>query len=221
MQEVINSAFIQPMMETTMSLLGTTDTTKEIHAAAPTPARELKNQRIAIITGDKAEDVEFFYPYYRFNEAGYTVDVITENGGSFECKHGLGLKDSKSIESVNPGDYTLLYLPGGKAPASLRENESVLNFVRSFCQSGRTVAAICHGPQILASAGVISGKTLSAFPEVRQDLEDAGASWTDEALQIEGQFITARYPGDLPRHLHGVMEALAKTGSSNDLRSAA
>ncbi len=204
-----------------MSLLGTSDSTKDMHAATPTPARELKSQKIAIITSDKVEDVEFFYPYYRFNEAGYTVDVITAEGGSFEGKHGLGLKDSKAIESANPSDYALLYLPGGKTPMSLKENESVLNFVRTFCKSGKPVAAICHGPQILAAAGVITGKTLSAFPEVKQELEDAGASWTDEALQIDGQFITARYPGDLPRHLHGVMDALEKTSTSQSQRTAA
>ena len=71
-----------------MSIFGTSDKTKDIHKAAPTPAREQKTQRVAILTGNKTEDVEFFYPYYRFNECGYHVDVITEDGESFEGKHG-------------------------------------------------------------------------------------------------------------------------------------
>ena len=204
-----------------MSIFGTSDKTKDIHQAAPTPAREQKSQRIAIITGNKVEDVEFFYPYYRFNEAGYQVDVITENGNSFEGKHSLGLKETRSIDSVRPEDYSLLYLPGGQAPAALRKNDTVLDFVRQFAASGKPIAAICHGPQILVSAGLVRGKTLSSFPEVASEIQDAGGNWTDEALQIDGQYITARYPGDLPRHLHGTLNALQNASSSSQTRTAA
>lgn len=178
------------------------------YKAAPIPGRLRKNKRIAIITNDKTEDLEFFYPYYRFNEAGYDVDVITIKGGDFEGKNGIGLKDSKSIKEVNPNSYELLYLPGGKAPQKLRENEDVLNFVRNFAKSGKYIAAICHGPQILISAGLLKGKKISAWPEMKEELEENGITYTDEALQEDGQFITARKPGDLHRHLYGILEKL-------------
>lgn len=178
------------------------------HKAVPIPQRLKKNKRIAIITGDKAEDVEFFYPYYRFQEEGYEVDVITIDGGSFECKHGLGLKDSKTIEDVNPDFYELLYLPGGKAPEKLSDNKDVLKFVRDFAARGKTIAAICHGPQVLAAAGLLKGKKIAAWPGIKDEIEKAGATFCDEALKEDGQFITARKPGDLHRHLSGIFDVL-------------
>lgn len=178
------------------------------YKAAPIPERLKKNKKIAIITDDKAEDLEFFYPYYRFNEAGYEVDVITCKGGSFEGKCGLGLKESKAIVEVNSGDYELLYLPGGKAPQKLREDEAVLKFIREFAASGKIIAAICHGAQILISAGLVKGKEIAAWPEIKSEVEEAGAIFANEALQEDGQFITSRKPGDLHRHLYGVLQRL-------------
>lgn len=179
-----------------------------IYRASPTPERLRKNKRIAIITDEKVEDIELFYPYYRFCEEGYDVDVITENGGAFAGKGGACLKDSKSIDVVNSHDYELLYLPGGKAPAKLRKNEKVLKFVRDFAGSRKIIAAICHGPQILISAGLIEGKTIAAWPEIKGEIEESGAIFSDQALQEDGQFITARKPGDLPRHLYGILNKL-------------
>lgn len=183
---------------------------KQIHVAAPIPQRLQKTERVAIITNDKVEDTEFFYPYYRLTEAGYTVDVITIDGGSFEGKHGLGLPDSLSISDVTPSTYSLLYLPGGAAPATLRKNDEVLDFVKQFAASGKPIAAVCHGPQILVSAGLVKGRKLASYPEVGKEIEDAGGTFCNEALQEDGQFITARFPGDLPRHLDGTLQALQK-----------
>ncbi len=178
------------------------------HAVVPIPERLKKNERIIIITDDNAEDTEFFYPYYRLTEAGYDVDVVTMDGGPFECKHGLGLSASKSIREVRAQNYVLLYLPGGKAPAELREDDAVLAFVKEFAISGRPIAAICHGPQLLVSAGLVRGRQIAAWPEVREEIEKAGGTYVDEALVIDGPFITARKPGDLHRHLWGVMQYL-------------
>ena len=178
------------------------------YKAAPIPKRLKMDEKIAIITDDNTEDLEFFYPYYRFNEAGYEVDVITANGGAFEGKHGIGLKDSKSIVDVKADDYELLYLPGGKAPQKLRKNKKVLKFVTDFAKTGKIIAAICHGPQILISAGLVKGKKIAAWPEVKDEIEEAGGIYADEALKESGQFITARKPGDLHRHLCGILECL-------------
>lgn len=167
-----------------------------------------KHARVAILTDDKVEDIEFSYPYYRLTEEGYDVDVITADGGNFAGKHGMGLNDSKSIRDVHPNDYELLYLPGGKAPESLRDDDQVIAFVRAFAQTGKPIAAVCHGPQILVTAGLVRGHTLAAYLEVREEIEEAGGTFTDEALNIDGPFITARYPGDLHRHLNGVINVL-------------
>lgn len=193
------------------------DNEKDMFKAAPTPERLKKNERVLILTADDTQDLEFFYPYYRLNEEGYTVDVATPKGGSFKGKMGMGLKETKSIRDVNATDYALLYIPGGKAPAALRKDDHVVNFVKSFAASGKPIAAICHGPQVLATADVIRGKKIAAYPEVQKELEEAGARFSDEALAIDGQFITSRVPGDLPRHLSGTLNAL----QGKSLKSAA
>ncbi len=186
------------------------------YAVAPIPQRLLKKEKVVIITADNTEDLEFFYPYYRLTEAGYQVDVVTPKGGEFKAKHGLGLQSTKAISDVRPADYVLLYIPGGKAPQELRKNDAVLSFVKEFTASGKPVAAICHGPQVLVSAGVIQGKQLASWPEVGSEIEEAGGIFVDEALVEDGQFITARKPGDLHRHLFGVLQALEGKVSKKD-----
>ncbi|MEJ0010520.1 MAG: DJ-1/PfpI family protein [Alphaproteobacteria bacterium] len=143
--------------------------------------------------------MEFFYPYYRLTEAGYDVEIFTEKGGKFEGKHGLGLNETKPIGQADIEDYALLYLPGGKAPAELRKNEKVVSFVRAFGATGKPIAAICHGPQLLIAADLVRGREIAAWPEIRDEVEKAGATFIDEALVEDGQFITGRMPGDLPR----------------------
>lgn len=191
-----------------MNIFKNSDQEQDNYQAAPIPERIKINKKIAIVTGDKTEDLEFFYPYYRFNEAGYEVDVITPKGGAFVGKHGIGLKASKAIEDVRAVDYELLYLPGGKAPAELRKDEKILKFIRDFAGSGKLIAAICHGAQILISAGLVRGRKIAAWPEIKEEVEEAGAIFADEALKEDGQFITARKPGDLHRHLYGVFQCL-------------
>lgn len=192
---------------------------KKIHEISPIPARLKNGRRVAILTSDKTEDIEFFYPYYRLAEAGYDVDVLTLDGEGLTAMHGIGIPTSKRVSDASPSSYDLLYLPGGQAPATLRKSDVVLDFVRAFAATGKPIAAVCHGPQILVSAGLAKGRTMASWPAVGKEIEDAGGTFTDEALQEDGQFITARYPGDLPRHLYGVLQALegkSRMSSSGD-----
>lgn len=181
----------------------------DTHAVAPIPERLRKGEKVVILTADGTEDTEFFYPYYRLTEEGYTVDVVTPKGGEFKGKHGLGLKQTKAITEVNAGNYALLYIPGGKAPSKLRENEAVIQFVQEFARTGRPIAAICHGPQVLIAAGLVQNKEMACWPEVAEELRLAGGVFVDEALVVDGPFITARQPGDLHRHLYGVVQYLS------------
>ncbi len=185
----------------------------DINSPAMIPERLKKNERIVIITADNVEDLEFFYPYYRFNEEGYDVDVVTPEGGSFKGKHGYELKNTKSINDVNASDYVLLYLPGGKAPEKLRKDERVLSFVKRFAANSKPIASICHGAQILISADLVKGFRIAAWPEIKKEVEEAGGIFVDEALVESGQFITSRKPGDLHRHLDGVMRKLRETNT--------
>ena len=202
-----------------MALFGSSEKEKDPYAVAPIPERLKKSERIVIITADNTQDLEFFYPYYRLTEEGYQVDVVTPKGGKFEGKHGMGLQSTRAITEVRPEGYALLYIPGGKAPAELRKNEEVLRFVKEFARSGKPIAAICHGPQVLISADLVRGKQMASWPEVKDELEKAGGIFVDEALVEDGQFITARQPGDLHRHLWGVLDILqGKEGSRRGSR---
>ncbi len=180
---------------------------KDIHVSHPRGNRNGEG-RIAILTADGTEDQEFFYPYYRFLEEGYRVDVLTPDGGEFKGKNGAGLKDTMKIEDAEPASYDLLYIPGGKAPAKLKKEEEALAFVRDFCASGKPVGAICHGPQLLAQADVINGRSIAAWPECEGEVEEAGATFVNEECVTDGPFITGRWPGDLPVQVHAVLDAL-------------
>ena len=197
-----------------MSLMDaiTGNSSEDNHAVVPVTSSRKKSEKVIIITANNTEDIEFFYPYYRLSEEGYTVDVVTPDGGKFEAKHGLGLKETKSISDVKPQDYALLYIPGGKAPAELRKNDKVLAFVKEFARAGKPIAAICHGPQVLIEAGRAVSRRVPdgrrARPEVGDEIKKAGGTFVDETCVVDGQFITARRPGDLPNHLLRVLEQL-------------
>lgn len=183
------------------------------------PFKEPAKGRVLMITGDGVEDIEFFYPYYRFTEGGYSVDVVTVDGKGFKSKNGYELPDAMMLSDANPNNYDLLYLPGGKAPEKLKKEQVVIEFVQEFCETGKPVAAICHGPQILAAAGVSDGKRIAAWPECQEEVEEAGAAWQDEASIRDGQFITARWPADLPVQMKDVMEVL-KSAKQEQKRAA-
>lgn len=179
-----------------------------------TKPQKPRKEKVVMMTAEGTEDQEFFYPYYRFIEEGYQVDVITPAGGAFKGKNGAGLKDSYTIKDRKTDDYALLYIPGGKAPEQLKKSEDAVAFVQEFCKTGKPVGAICHGAQILAKAGVVDGEKIAAWPECEKEVEEAGAEYVSEACCQSGQFITGRWPADLPHQMAAVLEAL----SSSDTR---
>jgi protease I len=191
---------------------------EDIHKISSQP--KSPKGRVAILTADGTEDQEFFYPYYRLTEAGYAVDVITPDGKEFKGKNGAGLKSTMKLSNVNPDDYELLYIPGGKAPEKLKKEDEAVDFVVDYVATGKPVASICHGPQLLAKAGVIDGVRIAAWPECQEEVEDAGASYVNVESVQDGQFITARWPGDLPAHLSKVMDAMQKLESSSQKKVA-
>jgi protease I len=180
-----------------------------------TPENQAKTSPVSVLflTANNTEDLEFFYPYYRFIEEGFKVDVVTPDGGAFKGKQGLGISQTKKITDVKANDYQLLYIPGGKAPAELKQNNDAIALTKAYVQTGRPVAAVCHGPQILAAAGVISGKKIAAWPEVEGEVEEAGAEYVNQQTCVDGQFITARWPADLPFHVAKTLEVLKNSKS--------
>lgn len=194
---------------------------EDIYATAPLDVSvAAAARRVLILTDNKVEDCEFFYPYYRFAEAGHMLTVATPSGGAFSCKHGDGLKDSVALQNISAESFDLLYLPGGKAAEKLCKNKEAVALVRHFAESGKPVAALCHGPLLLSAADVVRGRQVTSWPEVRQDLEDAGARWTSSPCVCDGNLVTGRWPADLPAHLERTL-ALLKEGSAAGSRQVA
>jgi protease I len=164
--------------------------------------------RVAILTHDEVEDVEFFYPYYRFVEAGFAVDVITPQGGTLTGYRGTTLQETMPLAAARPEDYVALYVPGGLAPSHLVDDAGAIAFVRAFGEQRKLIGSVCHGPLVLARSGLAEGHDLTGFHHIEDDVVASGARYLDQPVVEDGLLITARKPGDLPRELARIIARL-------------
>ena len=164
--------------------------------------------RVLIVSADGFEDTELLVPWYRLREAGVDVDIASSRAGTIAGKHGYEVTANVGIGDVQADDYDLLLLPGGKAPAKLREDQRLLDIARRFFAADKPVAAICHGPQILVSAGLLHGRTATCYRTVASELKDAGADYEDAEIVVDGNLITSRQPEDLPAFTREIMRRL-------------
>lgn len=156
-------------------------------------------KKILIITGDKCDDAELFYPYYRLKEEDYKVDIVSVNKGVIKAKHFFEFEADAAVSEVFEKDYDALLLPGGTAPEKLRQNEYVVKLTKAFYAAKKPIAAICHGPQILISADAVKGERMTCYPGIADDLKNAGADYIDNAVVVsKNKIITSRRPEDLP-----------------------
>ncbi len=165
-------------------------------------------KHVLIISADGFEDSELLQPYQQLNEEGVTADIASLRTGTITGKHGVEVTVNLTVEEVNPDDYEMLLLPGGKAPAELRKHPRVLDIARHFFQQNKPVAAICHGPQILVSAGVMEGRTATSYASVGDELKKAGADYRDQEVVVDGNLITSRKPDDIPAFVREILARL-------------
>jgi len=159
-----------------------------------------------IITAEQFEDSELFDPKAALEKAGIQVEIATpEKGHQFHGKHGRTLIADLPLREVNPDDYGLLVLPGGKAPATLRHDEHALHIAREFFKHNKPVAAICHGPQILVSARLLERRRATCYKSVAHELKENGALYEDAAVVVDGNLVTSRDPGDLPEFIREML----------------
>jgi len=163
-----------------------------------------------IVSADNFEDSELLVPYYRLQEAGVTVTVASLNRGAITGKHGYEVTVDMTLDEVNPDDYAILILPGGKAPAALRKEPKALEIARSFFAHVKPVAAICHGPQILISAGLLMGRRATCYLSVADELKEAGTLYEDREVVVDGNLVTSRQPADLPAFMRETMKVLGR-----------
>jgi protease I len=195
-----------------------TDIPSDIFASHSQPKGH--DGKILILTADGVEDTEFFYPYYRFMEEGYRVDVITPNGKSFKGKNGSGLEETMRFSDVLIDNYDLMYIPGGKAPEKLMKHDELVSFVSEFHATGKPIAAICHGPQLLAAAEIIEGRGIAAWPECEKEIAEAGGVYKNHEVVKDGPFITSRWPADLPAFMATVFQRMEKYQSEANREAA-
>lgn len=184
----------------------------------PSTKSRLHGKKVGVLVADGFEWIELSVPMKALKRAGAAVEVISLHHGKVR---GMNLtaptrtvRVDKTIEEAHPHDYDALLLPGGFVnPDFLRQSRRARNFVRAFDGTSKPIATLCHGPWLLASAELVKGRTLAAWPGIRDDMVHAGATWLDEPLVRDRNWITSRGPQDLAAFVPAMIEAFA-TGST-------
>ena len=193
------------------------------------PSWRLKGRKVAIVVANEFEDIELLYPFLRLSGEGAEVVIIPIREGlhprpavkdkPVTGRYGVpiplevfdeGIRYAiRELKQVKPEDFDAVVIPGGFSPDALRVNSEVLEFVKETYNKGKIVAAICHGPQVLISAGLVKGRRVTSYVAVKDDLINAGAVFVDEPAVRDGNIITARVPDDLPDFCQLIIEALS------------
>jgi protease I len=171
---------------------------------------DLTGKRVAVLVEQKYEELELWYPVYRLREAGCAVTLVgPEAGQTYPSKLGYPAKADAAADEVSFADFDAVIIPGGFAPDYIRRSEPMVRLVRDAAAARKPVAAICHGPWVLCSAGCLRGKTATCFHSIKDDVVNAGARYVDREVVADGNVITSRKPDDLPAFVATLMQALA------------
>ena len=177
--------------------------------------KQLKDRKIAILVDDLFEQAELAEPKKALEAAGATVHIVSPKGpkvtGMKHHDQGDRFKVDVPLDQAKPGDYDGLVLPGGVVNAdTLRTNEAAQAFAKAIDRAGKPLAVVCHGAWLLISAGLASGRTLTSWPSLRDDLRNAGATWVDREVVSDGNWTSSRKPADLPAFNRVFLEALRR-----------
>ncbi len=171
-------------------------------------------KKILIFVENDFEDSELIYPFYRFQESKFIVNVLGPKAKTlYTGKHGLHIKSDFSPKDVKIDDYVAIVIPGGYAPDKMRTNKELVKLVQQAYDKEKIIAAICHGPQLLIEANIVKGKKMTSYVSVSTDLKNAGATYLDKPVVIDGNIITARFPADLPIFCVDTIELINQTVS--------
>jgi protease I len=172
----------------------------------------LSGKNVAVITDSMYEDLEVWYPVIRLREAGAQVKVLSihDAGATLKSEHGYEVKVDESIGNARAEDFDAVVLPGGMAPDELRRHESVLKFLKDADRNNLVIASICHGPQLLISAGLLRGRTMTCVDSIKSDLINAGVNYVDQEVVRDGNLISSRTPEDLPAFGREIVSQLSQ-----------
>lgn len=174
----------------------------------------LQNKKVAILTENGFEEVELTSPKKALEDAGAVVHIISSNEVVKAWDHdhwSIELPVDVNLKDALISNYDALLIPGGVInPDKMRANFAYVDFAQQFMESGKTVAAICHGPQLLIETGMLSGREMTSYPSIKTDLENAGALWVDREVVIDNGLITSRSPKDLPAFNEKLIKEIAE-----------
>ena len=176
---------------------------------------KLKGKTVAILTENGFEEVELTNPKQALEEAGATVHIISpqkEKVKGWNHDHwSIEVPVDKNISDARADDYDALMLPGGVLnPDKLRRNKEAVEFAKDFLETGKPVAAICHGPQLLIETGLLEGRDMTSYPSVQTDIKNAGATWHDREVIVDNGLVTSRSPKDLEAFNKKMIEEIAE-----------
>ncbi len=161
-----------------------------------------------MISADNFEDMELFVPYYRLKEEGIEVEISSMKKGKIKGKHGYEIEVDKTFEEVDPGEYRILILPGGKAPEVIRKEMTAVGIAKFFFRENKPVFSICHGPQLLITAGILKGRHATCHRSVAPEMKETGALYEDRDVVVDGNLVTSRQPSDLPDFMREMMKMI-------------
>ncbi len=168
-------------------------------------------KKVAILIENLFDERELIYPYFRLLEEGYEVHLIgSEKDTIYTSKSGLTERSTHSSKGVQAKDYDGVVIPGGFSPDNMRRCKATLDFVKEMDKDKKLIAAICHGPWMMASSCDLKGKNITSFYSIKDDLINAGANYIDEEVVVDGNLITSRTPKDLPVFLRTIIQELEK-----------
>ena len=187
-------------------------------------ANRLEGKRICFLATNGVEQSELTTPLEATLAEGATVEIVSTKPGSIQAQRGDDKGDAfpvdRTTDKVMVDDYDALVIPGGtKSPDRLRVDANAVDFVRAFVDSGKPVASVCHGPWMLVEADRVRGRTLTSWPSLRTDIQNAGGTWVDEEVHVEDGIVTSRKPADLPAFSSKIIEEVAEGKHSRRLAS--
>lgn len=164
--------------------------------------------KVVMVLANNFEDSEAIEPKNHLEALGADVVTVGAEKGTVSGKKGATLEVEKTFSEVSPDEFQMLVIPGGGAPENLRIVDDAVAFTRRFVESGKPVGSICHGPQLLISADVLQGRTVTSVNKIRDDIKNAGGNYVDEELVVDDNLITSRVPKDLPAFNDALGKAL-------------
>jgi protease I len=172
---------------------------------------DAKGKKIAVLVDTMYQEMEVWYPIFRFQEAGATVVTVGAKAGEiYGSKLGYPVKSQISYDEARPDDFDGVIVPGGYAPDHIRRHPKANQFVHDMNKQGKLVAAICHGPWVLCSAGgMLKGRQATSFFAIKDDVVNAGAKWSDAEVVVDNNLVTSRKPEDLPAFCRESLKVLA------------